>query len=27
VFMNMDNMIGKDFAVGLANLKSLAEKG
>jgi uncharacterized protein YndB with AHSA1/START domain len=27
VFMNMDNMIGKDFAVGLASLKSLAEKG
>ena len=26
VFMNMDNMIGNDFAVGLANLKALAEK-
>jgi uncharacterized protein YndB with AHSA1/START domain len=26
VFMNMDNMIGKDFAVGLANLKRLTEK-
>ena len=26
VFMNMDNMIGKDFAVGLANLKRIAEK-
>jgi carbon monoxide dehydrogenase subunit G len=25
VFMNMDNMIGKDFAVGLANLKRVAE--
>jgi hypothetical protein len=25
-FMNMDRMIGDDFAVGLANLKSLAEK-
>ena len=26
VFFNMDNMIGKDFEVGLANLKRLAEK-
>ena len=26
VFMNLDNMIGKDFEAGLANLKSLAEK-
>jgi uncharacterized protein YndB with AHSA1/START domain len=26
VFMNMDNMIGKDFATGLANLKRLTEK-
>ena len=26
VFINMDNMIGKDFAVGLANLKSITEK-
>ena len=26
IFMNMDNMIGNDFAVGLANLKTLAEK-
>jgi uncharacterized protein YndB with AHSA1/START domain len=26
VFMNMDNMIGKDFATGLANLKRIAEK-
>ena len=26
VFMNMDNMIGKDFETGLANLKRLAEK-
>jgi uncharacterized protein YndB with AHSA1/START domain len=26
VFMNMDNMIGKDFAVGLANLKRVTEK-
>ena len=26
VFMNMDNMIGKDFEVGLANLKRLTEK-
>jgi uncharacterized protein YndB with AHSA1/START domain len=25
VFMNMDNMIGKDFAVGLANLKRITE--
>lgn len=26
VFINMDNMIGKDFAVGLKNLQLLAEK-
>ena len=26
VFMNLDNMIGKDFEAGLANLKKLAEK-
>ncbi|MEO8753922.1 MAG: SRPBCC family protein, partial [Casimicrobiaceae bacterium] len=26
VFINMDTMIGKDFEVGLANLKALAEK-
>jgi hypothetical protein len=26
VFMNIDNMIGKDFEAGLANLKKLAEK-
>jgi uncharacterized protein YndB with AHSA1/START domain len=26
VFMNLDNMIGKDFEVGLANLKKLTEK-
>ena len=26
IFMNMDNMIGNDFAVGLANLKTIAEK-
>ena len=26
VFMNMDNMIGKDFEIGLANLKRLTEK-
>ena len=26
VFMNMDNMIGRDFEVGLANLKKLTEK-
>jgi uncharacterized protein YndB with AHSA1/START domain len=26
VFMNMDNMIGRDFEVGLANLKRLTEK-
>jgi uncharacterized protein YndB with AHSA1/START domain len=25
VFMNMDNMIGKDFAIGLANLKRITE--
>jgi uncharacterized protein YndB with AHSA1/START domain len=26
VFMNMDRMIGKDFEIGLANLKKLTEK-
>lgn len=26
VFMNMDSMVGKDFEIGLANLKRLAEK-
>jgi uncharacterized protein YndB with AHSA1/START domain len=26
VFMNLDNMIGKDFEIGLANLKRLTEK-
>ena len=26
VFINMDNMVGKDFEVGLANLKTAAEK-
>ena len=26
VFVNMDDMIGRDFATGLANLKTLAEK-
>jgi hypothetical protein len=26
VFMNMDTMIGKDFEIGLANLKKLTEK-
>jgi uncharacterized protein YndB with AHSA1/START domain len=26
VFMNMDNMIGKDFEIGLANLKRLTER-
>ena len=26
VFMNLDNMIGKDFETGLANLKKLTEK-
>jgi hypothetical protein len=26
VFMNLDNMVGKDFAVGLANLKRVTEK-
>jgi uncharacterized protein YndB with AHSA1/START domain len=26
VFINLDNMIGKDFEVGLANLKTLTEK-
>ncbi len=25
VFINMDNMVGKDFATGLANLKRIAE--
>jgi len=26
VFVNIDNMVGKDFEIGLANLKRLAEK-
>jgi hypothetical protein len=26
VFMNIDNMVGKDFEVGLANLKRITEK-
>jgi hypothetical protein len=26
VFINCDNMIGKDFEVGLINLKKLVEK-
>ena len=26
VFFNMDNMVGKDFEAGLANLKAIAEK-
>jgi len=26
VFINMDNMIGRDFEIGLANLKNLAER-
>ena len=26
VFMNVDNMVGKDFEVGLANLRKLTEK-
>jgi uncharacterized protein YndB with AHSA1/START domain len=26
VFMNLDNMIGKDFEAGLANLKNISEK-
>jgi hypothetical protein len=26
VFINMDNMIGKDFEAGLASLKKLTEK-
>ena len=26
VFMSLDHMIGKDFEVGLANLKKLTEK-
>ena len=26
IFINMDNMIGRDFAAGLANLKAIAEK-
>jgi hypothetical protein len=26
VFMNLDRMIGRDFEVGLANLKTLTEK-
>jgi uncharacterized protein YndB with AHSA1/START domain len=27
VFMNIDRMVGKDFEIGLANLKTLTEKG
>jgi hypothetical protein len=27
VFMNMDQMVGRDFEAGLANLKTLAERG
>jgi hypothetical protein len=27
VFVNMDNMIGRDFADGLARLKKLVENG
>ena len=26
IFVDMDNMVGKDFAIGLANLKALSEK-
>jgi hypothetical protein len=26
VFINMDRMVGKDFEIGLANLKRLTEK-
>jgi hypothetical protein len=26
VFMNLDHMIGKDFEVGLVNLKNISEK-
>jgi len=26
VFMNVDRMVGKDFEIGLANLKRLTEK-
>jgi hypothetical protein len=26
VFMNLDSMIGKDFEIGLASLKKLAEQ-
>ena len=26
VFMDIDTMIGKDFEVGLANMKNVAEK-
>jgi hypothetical protein len=26
LFMNVDNMVGKDFEIGLANLKQLTEK-
>jgi len=26
VFINLDKMIGKDFEIGLANLKRLTEK-
>jgi hypothetical protein len=25
VFMNIDNMVGRDFEIGLANLKKLTE--
>jgi hypothetical protein len=25
IFVNMDNMIGKEFAAGLTNLKAIAE--
>jgi carbon monoxide dehydrogenase subunit G len=27
VFMNMDNMIGRDFEAGLGNLKRISETG
>jgi hypothetical protein len=26
IFVNMDHMMGKDFAAGLANLKALVER-
>jgi len=26
VFMNIDSMVGKDFEIGLSNLKKLTEK-